>query len=113
MLDKTSLEGAAADVLIATAIECCRQQQDLLQTEMEDAAVDKFQQLEDIRSFAIQQINWNDAGGLLEHKAALQQLQSLDLHVREQLISSRDQRAAAIRQLRQKRDVSSEYLNFQ
>lgn len=113
MYSKTDLQDAPTEVLIATALECCRQQQELLSAEMDDDGVRRFEQLEDVRGFAVRQIDWSKGAVLLEHGDALRQLQEMDRLTSEQLAAIRDKLATGVRQLRRKRDVSSEYLSFQ
>ncbi|WP_432697708.1 hypothetical protein ACQUQP_05020 [Marinobacterium sp. YM272] len=113
MFNKTALEGATTEVLIATAIECSRQQQSLLKGEMDENSVNLFGQYEEIRSYAIRHIAWDNPAKLLENIEALKQLAGLDRQVSKQLEASRDNLAAGIKQLKKKRGASSEYLRFQ
>jgi hypothetical protein len=115
MLDKEFLKTADTSVLIEAASECCRQQQKLLTSieEEEDGWIDDFQRLEEVRSYILHLIDWQNQASQLQHRKALQLLQRLDQENRERLESVRDELAARLRQLRMKREMSSEYLSFQ
>lgn len=115
MLDKSALQAADTAVLIATALECCRQQQQMFgrEDQFEPAWIDDFQRFEELRDYTVHQIDWQNEGALQQHSEALQQLLALDRQNRQRLEESRDDLASRLRQLRKKRDISSEYLSFQ
>lgn len=113
MFNKTALEGAPTDILLATAIECSQQQQSLLKGEMDEASVNLFGQYEEIRGYAIRHFDWGNQAELLRHREALEKLLGLDQQVSRQLEALRDKLGAGIKQLKRKRGASSEYLRFQ
>jgi hypothetical protein len=115
MLDKQALQNADIEVLIAAAVECCRLQQAMFGRDdpFEEAWVLEFQQLEEVRSYILHLVDWKNSAELALHQEALRELQNLDQQNNTALTTGRDELASRLRQLRMKREMSSEYLSFQ
>lgn len=114
MLDKCALEDADSAMLTATALECSRQQQQMFSKDncFDEDWLAEFQRFEELRSFALHQIDWQGVD-IQQQKESLRQLQALDLEIRQQLERGRDELASRLHQLKKKRSISSEYLSFQ
>ncbi len=115
MWDKSELQSADTELLVATALECCNQQQQMLgrESRFDEEWVTEFQRFEELRDYTLHLINWQDAGLVLQYKEALQQLWTVDQQNGQQLREARDELASRLRNLRRKRNISSEYLSFQ
>jgi len=112
MLDKSILAHADISTLIETALECGRQQAQILAgaDELTEEQITRLQEIESVRSYVIHLIDWSKVPETCEK--GLRQLQKLDADNRQRMESRREEMLKQMELLRKRRNVAGEYLNF-
>ena len=114
MLDKIALGQVDTATLIQAALECAKQQADLLSEHgaMTEDSVGKFAELERVRAQIIHAIDWNGIDDVTRYQDQLQLLQELDTSNNQLLHDKHDELAQQMKLLKKRRGAAGEYLNF-